>query len=623
MEGWRTRLRGALARCAFRAFPSLASRGLEIAAAELGSPCIPAIFSGNLREVPPALNDDLLDLYGRSEQVLANRFCFRNRLKALEAEFDWQGEAELWLRELHSFDYALDLAMTYRISREQRYARHLRYLIAHWIASNPPGQGAGWQAAPLARRVRNWILAADLARDDWEQDTEFAALLAGSLGLQAAFLERNSSAADFIACPLEGARALLLAWRFFNGSESLRTHGWRQALETFERSLADDGGYAPPRPGLQLRLAENALECLLACPAEESPDRLRAGARRILAFLEGMLLPDGTLPGFGPDAGADPERLSDLFALAAVNFDEPRWKSLAGKFGILPYLWLGEEGKARFERLEPLRWEAPSCAQPASGLYRLRGAERSALLINGHAPHSRSGHQDYSSYELFVAGRRLIVDCGDLGEEGDFFSSPQAHNLLLVEGRAPRSGARSARGCWRFDGAVTGVWLPEDLYGSRRLTHRRAWFCLEGRAWVVLDWLRGAGAVRLANLLHFYPTFEVELKGSAAEARSRSWVSSVAPLGPPATRLATARGEGGLWTGWYAPAAGVKYPAGVLAIETDSARLPWLGGYLIASETGRVTSEADPAQGTVQVNWQGKTYRLSMNPQEGACCPEL
>lgn len=655
MESWlgdslveerRAHLRKALARLACEAFPRFATAALEIEAAGFRSPGIPQIFSRHLREIPPALNDDLLELYGRSEQALANRFSFFNRLAELDAEFDWEaGPSAAWCGELHAFDYALDLAMTCRISREERYSRHLRYLIAHWIARNPPGQGTGWGARPLARRVRNWILAADLARDGWEGDPEFMTLVTGSLAFQAAFLAHSFTAADFREHPLSGARALLLAGRFFGDDESLRARGRAQALETLENSLAEDGGYADPRPAWQLHLAEMAVECLLADVGEQTPqsERLRAAARRILSFLEGMLLPDGTLPGFGPAAGAFPERLADLFALAAVAFHEPRWKSLARKFGVLPYLWLGEEGKTRFEQLEALPWTAVSSARPASGIFRLGGAERSALIVNGHAPRSPDDHQDYTSYELFLEGYRLVVDCGDAGEpEPGFSSRPQAHNLVLADGHAPTPGGapRSPqnggpflrqgspdemhrdrppleRARWKFDGDVSSVWLPEGEYSSLKVIHRRAWFCLEGRAWIILDWLRGGGAFRIANLLHFYPTFQVELKRDGAVARSRSWAATVTPLGGRPTRLAAARGEATPWAGWYAPEAGVKYAASVLALETDSARLPWLGGYLISAgaDAPSVSAEADPAQGTVRVRLAGKSYRLAMNPE--------
>jgi hypothetical protein len=119
------------------------------------------LLARDLVQLPRSLNDDLLDWFGRSEKILSNHFTFLNRWRELPEDIDWEpNETEEWRADLHAFDYGLDLALYFRISREERYARHLRYLIAHWVGANLPGQGSGWRLAPLARRVRNWILAA-------------------------------------------------------------------------------------------------------------------------------------------------------------------------------------------------------------------------------------------------------------------------------------------------------------------------------------------------------------------------------------------------------------------------------------------------------------------------------
>ena len=132
-----------------RIFPRLAGAALEMKAQGFRASSLPCIFSTDLREIPPALNEDLLDLYGRSEQILANRFCFFHAPKEFSTGIDWAtDEGSAWSRELHSFDFALDLAMTYRISREKRYARRLRYVIADWVAANPQTKHGVHRHAP-------------------------------------------------------------------------------------------------------------------------------------------------------------------------------------------------------------------------------------------------------------------------------------------------------------------------------------------------------------------------------------------------------------------------------------------------------------------------------------------
>ena len=133
--------------------------GLGIAAAGFEPAPTPHFFSTDVRQISPTLNDDLLELYGRAGQVLANRFAFFNSPQAFDEGIDWEPpQTPSWRAELHACDYAFDLACTFRISGEEVYARQLRYLIAHWIASNPPGSRHRLATAGLARRMRNWML---------------------------------------------------------------------------------------------------------------------------------------------------------------------------------------------------------------------------------------------------------------------------------------------------------------------------------------------------------------------------------------------------------------------------------------------------------------------------------
>ena len=246
---WRSRARIGALRCAFRAFPLLAGSALEIAAAEFAPARVPFYFSTDVRQIDPALNDDLLDLYGRAEQVLENRFAFFNSPQSFQAGLNWAPpQSPSWRAELHACDYVLDLACTYRISREDVYARQLRYLIAHWIASNPPVLGTGWQPHVLARRIRNWMLSADFARSDWERDAQFSSLVAKSLALQVTFLLSQLDSLSTPPARLDASRALLCASRFFKGG------GAREAWQSGFDLLAREPAFSPVEPWPHSRL---------------------------------------------------------------------------------------------------------------------------------------------------------------------------------------------------------------------------------------------------------------------------------------------------------------------------------------------------------------------------------
>ncbi len=646
LEQWILVLRHGVARLGFEAFPQLVRAALAMEASRLGPAGNPEFFSRDLREISPTLNEDLLDLYGRSAQVLANQFAFHNISESLDSSLDWEmHESVAWRRELHSFDDALALAMTYRISQETRYAIHLRYLISHWIAQNPPGPSTGWELEPLARRVRNWALAADLVSAAW-QDLEFQNVFSQSLAMQCVYLNQHAVESDSFTISLHCARALLVASRVFRAvaGDEFAERGRALLSRAMEAVFNPTPDQSLPRPTELFELAEACLEHLLFAPRpDDAAGPLGAESfRKILTTLEGVLAPDGALPLLGPSARSMVDELSDLFALAAVILDEPRWKNLAGKFGILPYLVMGERGRVRFEQIPDEPWDAGPRVVPELGLFRLGAGNRSALIVNARAAQSQPDHQDLLSYELHLEGRRVIVDSGAYSPEGEtwnkYFASAQAHNVLLVDGHSPRPGAARVHAgeyalqtigkahAVRGDGETSSlrneicpnVCLCNGGFDFLRIHHHRAFFNLDGGAWAVVDSLTGQGQHRVLNLIHFFPTFDIEVRTDCAVARSRALGAAVIPLGPSLesrsseSALRISRGPGANHQGFYSPDFGVKFPSSVLAIASGEIQLPWIGGYLIVpgAEARFLGREVKPAECSIAFELSGKPYCL-------------
>jgi hypothetical protein len=612
---WRAGAKRGAARWAFRAFPRLAGSALEVAAAGFEPAPIPYFFSPDVRQIAPTLNDDLLELYGRAGQVLANRFAFFNSPQAFEEGINWEPpQSASWRAELHACDHVLELACTFRISREEDYARQLRYLIAHWIASNPPASGTGWQPHVLARRLRNWMLSADFARSDWERDVEFGNLVAKSVALQGAFLLNQLESLDSPAARLDASLALLCASRYFVGNKAREAR--QLGFDLLAGELAASG--AEPWPHARLAKAQALMEWnLLSAPGADSTFL----ARELLAALgelESVLMPDGSLPLLGPEARLNQDGLADLAALAAVRLESPAWKSLAGQFGILPYLYLGETGKMRFGSLEEIAWTPQDHVNAAGEIFRMVGPRNSALAIAAHLPTSAEEHQDFMNYELTLNNHRVVVDSGGFApDESEYFPRARAHNLLLVDGCEPR---------WQSAEGSANVDFQEISHGCVRLRmvdpgfeflgiqHERAWFRLEDNAWLILDWLEGRGVRRCTSLIHFYPTFEIVAGVDRALVRSRAFSFAVIPLGSAKPQASVSRGDHPQFPGWFSPEFGVKFPTAVLALDWTGVELPWLGGALIASRADEPFRQVEiiPGQGGARFEFSGKTYDLQM-----------
>jgi hypothetical protein len=612
---WRVRARRAAAGWAFRALPRLAGSALEIAAAKWEPAPTPHFFSTDVRQIDPTLNDDLLELYGRAGQVLANRFAFFNSPQAFDEGINWAPpQSPSWCAELHAFDYGLELACTFRISREDDYARQLRYLIAHWIASNPPGLGIGWQPHVVARRLRNWMLSADFARSDWDRDEEFGNLVAKSLGLQTAFLAGQFDSLPTPAARLDASRALLCAGRFFAGTKA--REAYQMGFDLLASELA--GARAEPWPHARLAKAQALMEWNLLSAGSADSTFLARELRAALDELEALLMPDGTLPLLGPEARLSQDELADLAALAAVRLESPAWKSVAGKLGILPYLYLGESGKARFESMQETVWAPQDHVNATAEILRVAGPQNSALVVSARLPASPEEHQDFTSYELTLNNYRVVVDSGGFApEESEYFSRARAHNVLLVDGREPRWHCAESSARFDFQELPAGgsrLRMADPGFGFLGLPHERAWFRLENGAWVILDWLHGQGVHRCTNLLHFYPTLEIVAGDGRALAQSRACSFAVIPVGSAKPQASVSRGDHPQFPGWFSPEFGVRFPAAVLALDWAAVELPWLGGTLITSATDQPFRQLEiiPTEGRVRLEFSGKTYDLQM-----------
>jgi hypothetical protein len=614
LHQWSARAKIAAARRAFRAFPHLSGSALEIAAAGFEPAPTPYFSSPDVRRIAPTLNDDLLELYGRAGQILANRFAFFNSPQAFDEGINWEPpQSPSWRAELHACDYALDLACTFRISREEVYARQLRYLIAHWIAFNPPALGTGWQPHVLARRLRNWMLSADFARSDWERDAEFTDLVAKSLALQLTFLLSQLDSLPSPAARLDASRALLCAGRFFQGNKAREAGQLGFDLLASELALSR----AEPWPHARLAKAQALMEWNLWSPSGKDSAFLVRELHAALDGLETLLTPDGCLPLLGPEARLAPDELADFAALAAVKVKSPSWKSLAGKFGILPYLYLGEPGKMHFEGLKEVEWIPQDHVTAGAEILRMVGPPNSALAISARLPAAAEEHQDFTSYELTINGHRVVVDSGGFApEEQEYFPRARAHNILMVDGHEPRwhDAEQSAEVDLEFSHGGARLRMSDPGFAFLGVQHERVWFRLENDAWLIMDRLEGPGVHRCTSLIHFYPTFEITAGADRSLAKSRAWSFAVIPVGRAKPLASVSRGDHPQFPGWYSPEYGVKFPAAVLALDWTGIELPWVGGALIASGAEERFRQVEiiPAEGLVRLEFSGKTYDLQM-----------
>ena len=431
---------------------------------------------------------------------------------------------------------------------------------------------------------------------------------------------------------MDSARALLLAGRFFEGQEAneLWTAGRQILLDEIENHFVADASRAVSRPASLVNLAQAVMEYLVFTPkydGEDDDERrfFKEKFRDILNSIESILLPDRSLPLFGPAPESPVDDVAALFAIAAVLLNEPLWKNLAGKFGVLPYMLLGESGKTAFDNLPEAQWSAGTVLNTQCEICRLSSSVGSAMVVNGRLPRSRQDHQDGLTYELAIRGQRVVVDSGAYAAGDDarekYFSSPRAHNVLLVDGKGPRpKGSLPSRPSAKLSehpDISMGLRLVHQGLPFPGVTHRRAWWHLDEETWVILDRLVGKGSHSATSLIHFYPTFEIEVRDNVSVVRSHSLTLSVIPLITPGQTppiMVATRGDHPDFQSWYAPESGMKFASSVLRLEWREFSPPFVGGYLIipGTEVSFEPGEMDARAGSISFRLGGKLHELSL-----------
>jgi uncharacterized heparinase superfamily protein len=421
---------------------------------------------------------------------------FLNHTRPLDATaIDWQAAAEtkLWRYNLHYFDYLH--WPVYPVATKAQ-------LIDSWIAANRPTAGDGWEPYPLSLRVVNWIKA-------WCSAPEQAVPQPwlDSLATQLAWLERRLEYHLLANHLLKNGKALFFGGVFFTGPEAerWRARGLEILLREADEQILADGGHYERSPMYHCIVLEDYLDVLNLLQAVpglvpvEAENRLRAAASRALQFLSDITAGDGRIPLFNDAA-----------------------------FGIAPEPAVLLDYGQRVLGVD-VRVEERICC-PDTGYYGYRHGGDSLIVDCGAVgPDYQPGHThcDTLSYELCVAGQRVVVDAGThsygLDEWRDLARRTSSHNTVQLDGceqseiwGAFRVGRRA-----RPLRATLSAWQDGRLLfsgshdGYRRLPghprHERRIVMVATGRWEVHDLITGnpAGPHQALSCIHLDPGFSV------------------------------------------------------------------------------------------------------------------
>jgi uncharacterized heparinase superfamily protein len=289
-----------------------------------------------------------------------------------------------------------------------------------------------------------------------------------------------------------------------------------------------------------------------------------------LRFIEDLCMPDGEIPLFNDAA----------FGIAPVPAQ------------VINY---GAQTVGYRRQSEPLD-RTTGIAKAETGYYVIRAGRDMCVIDCGEVgPRYQPGHAhcDTLSYELALAGRRVVVDAGvydyEAGLHRQYARSTRAHNTVVIDDaeqseiwgvfrvarRAHPAGPAlleaTPAGGYRFEGAHNGYRLL-----ANPVMHRRVVEYDGDRRWQVSDYLQGVGKHAVKSYIHLHPGLRV----IQAESITVVDESNVAIMRiEPGTGLQTSVEEG-----WYYPEFGHELRNSVVVLHKHG-QAPLQLEYMIVKTT--------------------------------------
>jgi hypothetical protein len=469
-------------------------------------------------------------------------------------DFKQVGDSKItW--ELNRHQHFVALAKAYRLTEDRRYADEIFQQWTHWHRENPYAVGINWASSlEVAFRSLSWIWMYQLLEGTPALPRDFRQEWLRAQALNGRHIERYLSTYFSPNTHLLGEAVALL----FLGTlcpeiyraEHWKSRGWQIVLQEARRQVQADGFHFEQSTYYHVYAIDFFLHAAVLANLNgiAIPDEFQKTIEKMLHALL-LLGHAGPPPGFGDDDGGrlfDPRRnrsehLLDPLATGAVLFQRGDFKDAAAELRE-ETLWLfGEQGVAKWDRLQAQPARMASASLPSAGLYSLAAGNGTIQLVIDGGPlrdHAAGhGHADALSLCLNSRGHALLIDPGTFEYVGacperDLFRSTAMHNTLRVD-CASQSEAAGPFAWKNLAHAKTERWINGETFdlfvgshdGYTRLAspvvHRRWIFSLKSRLFLVRDLAQGEGKHRLDIAWHLEPKMRsrgehlFEVKGSS------------------------------------------------------------------------------------------------------------
>lgn len=537
-----------------------------------------------------------------ADEILSGRIMGQRLLDPIPWDANPLGIQE-WTHFLNRHHFVRELVKAFAETRDDRYAEGVDKILSGWIESSPVpldsngGAGPSWETLSTAWRLREWLWVVGIV---WPSPAFRATT---RIDMLCSIWEHATSLMDHQGHPnnwiiVESAALALAGLCFpqFKDAEHWWETGLQRLSDQFHRQFLADGAHFELSPLYHAICLHAFLEVKEAVSIKGGalPKEFGLPLEHCAEFLAALHRPGFTWPSINDSGGCT----GDFTALL---------KKVGDLFSRPDFCWIGTQGRMGEPPSET------SCAFPDAGLAIMRsdyGPEANHLIFRAGPAGAAHMHGDALSIDVSAYGFPRLVDPGVTTYAPDpltdYYRSPQAHNIVLVDGEGPQreqlpfqKRIEPAGPSFAFsrDGELeiaSGVCLGSWGSGRDDISLLRTVVFVRREYWIVRDAVTGTGIHRITTCWQFFPgRVEVEMSGLIARCTdARESGFELIPLHRPhETRVDQFVGALNPPAGWVS-IDGRDHPGTALRYELTAA-LPLAIIWVLLPFRGRVGSGVD------------------------------
>lgn len=365
-------------------------------------------------------------------------------------------------RELSRCHHLVNMAIAFKITGDNKFARKIIDQIDNWIDENPLMYSINWGCAmDVAIRASNWIWALNLAVEIWKDDSQFVRKIKWSLYQHGWFIYRNLEKApvnnhNHYLADIAGQIHLGLVFKDTKEAAKWLNDGIAELYKEIRYQILPSGMSYERSTNYNRLVLELVMTPLILLKQNgyHVPHDIWYRLETMFDFLMYTLKPDGHSPIIGdqdngrllPFGVENQTDYSYLFALGAVLFKRGDLKYLSKEFNIYSLMLGGVHAKEIYDSLKAVPVKLSSKGFKDVGFYIMR-KEYDYLLFNASGKGTNaeidkdSGthtHSDQLSFELVSEGKTFLVDPGSYvytadAQERYHFRSTFMHNTVCID----------------------------------------------------------------------------------------------------------------------------------------------------------------------------------------------